>query len=447
MATTYVSFTVTATGGSGSVTNPDFSYAGISLLTSSTLNDIDQLVVFQNSVALTPTTDYTVNEGTSVVTISSTIASGDNITIERVTAIESPLVVYVNNALIDKDNLNDSVQQLLYRLQEISNDVLNTITLDITTTPNCWDAQDKKICNLASGTLSTDAVNLGQVTALISGSDPMDVSDALYADANGDNSTTDFVPQTDGGAFFPTTDVNANKIIVTIDGVVQRPGVDYSYTLNASSRPQVSFLTGAPPTGSGNVQFRTFQGVVTSTYAAASLDGSVIVDGTLDGDALIDGSVDGDKLTNGTVPISKLEFADTAEANRFIVVDASEVASLTQITHDNITHTGSGTRTDITDTEITEEVSTSQSMSGGGYTWTNSGSKTLFVTTTWRAQHAAGTVRLQPSGGAEKVLYIWQAPGGAIQDMHGSFFVPPGASVNFYGGTGDVVKQITSQEI
>lgn len=129
MATTYVTYTVN----SGHVSTPEFSYAAISLLTSSTLNEIDQLVVKRNGTALTPTTDYTVDPALDIVTISATIAVGETILIERVTGVDNPLVTFVNNALIDKDNLNDAVQQLLFRLQELTNDSENTITLTVPT--------------------------------------------------------------------------------------------------------------------------------------------------------------------------------------------------------------------------------------------------------------------------------------------------------------------------
>jgi hypothetical protein len=399
------------------------------------------LVVKLNGSTLTITTDYTVNTGTDVITLIPTLTVGDVVYIDRVTDIDEALVTYTNNALIEADDLNTSHGQLLHRLQEIENDTANTIRLDVSVNPTCWDAQSKRICNLANGTASTDAVNLGQVTALISGADPMDVSDASFATANGDGSETEFVPQTDGGDYFPTTDVSDSKIIVAIDGILQKPGVDYEYVLNTASRPQVNFLTGAPPAGTGNIQFRTFQGVVTTTYDAATLDGSVIIDGTLDGDALIDDSVDGGVLEDGTVELDKLT-AGSGAADRFAVFNASGVPTARVLTASDIP------TADITNSELTEVVTSATAIHTTPYTYTNNTGGRVFLCASLTTFQGGGNVQMTPDGGSAVTMGTWNNSGGSLDNLSFSFFVPADAEVTFTGsGSSDSLRRLTVQEV
>jgi hypothetical protein len=269
----------------------------------------------------------------------------------------------------------------------------------------------------------------------------MDVSDASFATANGDGSETEFVPQTDGGDYFPTTDVSDSKIIVAIDGILQKPGVDYEYVLNTASRPQVNFLTGAPPAGTGNIQFRTFQGVVTTTYDAATLDGSVIIDGTLDGDALIDDSVDGGVLEDGTVELDKLT-AGSGAADRFAVFNASGVPTARVLTASDIP------TADITNSELTEVVTSATAIHTTPYTYTNNTGGRVFLCASLTTFQGGGNVQMTPDGGSAVTMGTWNNSGGSLDNLSFSFFVPADAEVTFTGsGSSDSLRRLTVQEV
>lgn len=423
-----------------------FAYGTIGLIDALNITHADQLVVELNGTALTFSTDYTIDEGAEEVTVTTTLTTGDIILIKRETKNDEAYVDFANNAAIDADDLDANNFQLLYLIQELLSQTGDAITLSLGMVPPCWDAENYRICNLGSATASTDAVNYGQVLALIAGGDVADIGEGLYAEANGDGSTTAFVPQTSGGDYFPTTDIAASKIFVTIDGIIQRPGVDYTYTLNGSNRPQVDFIIGAPPTGTGNIQFRVIPGVVTTTYAAATLDGDVIINGTLDGDALVDGSVSGTKLEDGTVTLAKLT-AGSGVDKRFVVFNTSGVGTARTITNADVTHTGASGRTDITNSQITEVVTSATAIHTTPYTYTNSGSTTLFLCASITTFQGGGSVTMTPDGGSAVVMGTWTNSGGSVNNPSFSFPVPPDATVTFTGsGSSDSLRRLTVVE-
>ena len=432
MATTQKQYVVT------SAATKTYAYGDIPTWDGTTIDDEDLLQVFVNGSVITLTTHYTVDDVNENVVFENDypLAVGDVIVIKRVTDIDTPYVDFVNNSTIESADLDLAIGQNRFKIQELDTDLSNVLGLD--TVNDCWDAESKKICNLASGTTSTDAVNLGQVTALIAGGDPMNVGDGIYAEADGDGSTTLF-PLTD----FPTTDVNAEKLGVYIDGVKQRPVADYSYALSASSVPTVTFVT-APPTGTNNIQFVSIPGVVTTTYAAASLDGDVIIDNTLDGAAVVDGTLDGDALIDKSVDVDKLDVGAGAD-DRFIVFNAAGDGTAQTITFDEITKTGPSIRTDITATELVEDTTVAENLSGAP-TYTNSGSTTVFMVASVRAQTYGGTVTLTLDGESPVTMFSWTAPGGVVQDIPISFFVPPNAVVTF-SSTGGTLQRIITQEV
>lgn len=430
MATTYVTYTVN----SGHVSTPEFSYAAIPLLTSSTLNESDQLVVKLNGVALTLTTDYTVDAALDIVTISATIAEGDVVLIERDTDIETAIVTYVNNALLDKDNLNDSVQQLLYKLQELENETTNTIRLDISN--DCWDGQGKKACNFAVAVDSTDLPNLGQVVALVAGGTPMETGQGLYDEQDGTGVKTIYEPLN-----FPTTDINDAKIFVTIDGITQRPTTDYSYTL-VDGTPTVTFTT-APPSGTDNVQFRVMPGVVTTTYEEETLDGDVIIENTLNGNRLEDGTVDGDALVDQSVDVDKLD-GGAGAANRVPVINALGATTARELTLSDIDLSAGGSA--IPETFTTTSVTTGGSappQALGTWTWTNSTGSSVFAVIHTQTQNGSGSITLDGT-----LISNVGNSGSGLSYQTISFFVPAGGVIASTGtGSTRNVLGFTYQEV
>ena len=421
----------------------EYYYSDISTWDGTTIADEDLLQVYDNSTLLTLTTHYTVDPDTHTVNLNPayTITAGDRITIRRVTDIDTPYVDFENNSGIDASHLDLAIGQNRFKLQEPDTGLTNTLGLD--TINDCWDAESKQICNLASATSSTDAVNYGQVVSLISGGDPMDTGVGIYAEADGTGAETIFELPT-----FPTTDVNAKKLIVTIDGIKQRPDVDYEYYLDAST-PTARFLIEAPPLGTGNIQFHTLPGVVTSTYGAESIDGSSIVVNTLDGDRVINATLDGDALIDGSTPVTKLEAAEGSD-DRAILFNAAGTPSIQTLTNDEITHTGAGGRTDIGEAQVVEVLTTpvAFNVAGSSYSWTNSGSTTVFVCSSWRVLYNSGTVGMFNSDWADEIkLFSWNAENGVWRDMHCSFFLPPGATAAWRGAGQNTMERIVTQEV
>lgn len=312
MATTSVKFTVTATGGSGSVTNPDFSYASIATRSTTTVNDIDELVVSLNGAALTASTDYTVDEGDEEVTISATLAEGDVVLIERVTDIDTPAVSWTNNALIDKDNLNDADEQLLFKLQELENDTDNTITLDLTN--DCWDLQGKRACNGSAATGSSDLATLGQVENLIQGAETAEIDNITQWDFTGDGSTTDFVLSS-----APSGLTDENQLLVFVEGILQRRA-NYSLTVVGSTKTLV-FSTA--PVNTARIIVVTVQGIVSAILASDTVDGSSIV--------------------ADSIGLAALNFG-SGSAGRILIVDASGNPAVSVPVHTDISDFGVGVR-------------------------------------------------------------------------------------------------------
>lgn len=440
-ATTRVVTTVT------NASTKTYSYSGIDLLDDAVATLTDQIDVYLTpantgiQVQLTAATEYTyatlpTKEITLIGARATNLAVGDIITIKRSTKDDERYTDFTDLGFLRSEDVNTNGDQLLFLIQEARTDVQDALvkTDDLTK----WQGEGLPSTNCGNATSSTGWATLGQVVALISGGDPMDVGEGLYDEQSGDNSTTAFnLPD------FPTTDISDAKIIVDISGVLQRPGIDYEYVLNGDSVPTVNFLLGAPPTGTNNVHFRVLPGVVTTTYAAATLDGDVIISNTLNGNAVIDATLDGDALIDSSVPLTKLEFADTAEANRFIVVNASEVPSLQQITFLNITTTGPSLRTDIGNDEI--DVSAPGTNLSTTPTYTNSHDTTQIVLAHIRVQSTAGSITLTPDGGSAETVFAWASPGGAVQDIPITIPVPP-AGVLTFTSTGGTLQRIVEVE-
>lgn len=422
MATTQVQYTISGptdkTHAYGSIEMPP---DGLSIV------DSDLLQVFIGSTLLTLTTDYTVDSVNEVVIIDAgyTVSSGDIITIKRVTEILTPYVDFTNNTTVDAEEVDLALLQLRFKLQEVETETENILSLD--TVNDCWDADGKRICNVAVATSSTDATNLGQVVALIGGGDVSTTADGIAELASGDGSTTVFSLTS-----LPTTDINREKLLVYIDGVKQAYNT-YTYTL-VSGVPTCTFVDGAPPTGTENIEFIILPGVVTTTYNAETLDGDVIIENTLNGNRLEDGTVDGDALVAQSVDISKLD-AGTGVDNRVVIFDTLGAGTARQLNIGDIdTSSGTGSMPDSFTTTVESgfPVGSASSLS-----WTNSSSKTVFAIFTVSAQNEICELMLDGTS-----MGIHGNTGSGLGYAVFSFFVPAGSTVTG-SGTGEVQSLVT----
>lgn len=389
--------------------------------------DSDLLQVYVNSDLLTLTTDYTVDSGNEDVIIDAgyTLATGAIITLKRVTDIEEPYVDFTNNTATDAEEVDLVLLQLRFRLQELETETEQVLRLD--TVSDCWDAEGKRICNVANATMSTDATPLGQVVALIGGGDVASTTDGIAVLEDGDGSTTVF-----SLSDLPTTDINRQKLLVYIDGVKQAYNT-YTYTL-VSGVPTCTFVDGAPATGTDNIEFIILPGIVTTTYAAETLDGDVIIENTLNGNRLEDATVDGDALVDNSVDVDKLD-AGAGVDDRVAVFAADGTASARLLNLSDLDNSVAGNSMPDSFTTAVEggfPVTTASSLS-----WTNSTGSTVYIIITVSAQNETCEILLDGT-----TIGIHGNTGSGLGYTTFSFFVPAGGVVTG-SGTGEVNSLVT----
>lgn len=289
-----------------------YSYAGIATWDGTTINDSDLLDVYYNSTLLTLTTHYTVDTGTDEIVLEAGFTTVLNaiITIKRVTDIDTAYVDFTNNSTIEAADLDLAVGQNRYKLQELETDLTNTLNLD--TVNDCWDAESKRICNVATGTASTDVVTLGQVQNLIAGVDTADIDNITRWEFTGDGTTTAFTLPT------PPSGLNSGEqALVFVDGVIQRPTDNYS--IATTTNTVCTFVTA--PVLNARIQIITVEGIVASSLAP--------------------GYVDSDAIANDAVTTDKINVGLGAD-KRLLVFDINGDGTARVLTHADISDFDAG---------------------------------------------------------------------------------------------------------
>lgn len=309
--TTQIVYTISGTS------DRNHAYGTIETFDDTSINDSDILQVSLNGSILTLITHYTVDDGVAkeiVLDPALTIAADDTLVILRVTDIDDTIVDYTNNSVIDADDLNLSNDQLLFAIQELNTDSDNSLQYDVV--EDCYDALNRRICKLASGTSSSDAVNLGQVQNLIAGTDTAAVDDIVRWNFTGDGTTTVFTLTSPT----PPAGLNlATQVMVYVDGVFQLPTTNY--TLTAGGTTVVTFTTA--PLNTTVIQVLTVEGIVAVTFP----------DGSIDGDAIADNSITNDHINVGV-----------GDADRFNVYDINGDPVARVIVHDDMSDFDTGVR-------------------------------------------------------------------------------------------------------
>ncbi len=98
----------------------------------------------------------------NVITVSPALAVGASVRIERITDLATAKVVYSNGAPVTGGQLNSTVNQLLYGMQEANDVAGRALSPDAA---GVWDAENARIKNLATPTLATDAATKAYVDA------------------------------------------------------------------------------------------------------------------------------------------------------------------------------------------------------------------------------------------------------------------------------------------
>jgi len=176
------------------------------------------------------TTAFSVNTSTNILTLNVAAVGGEKIRVFRQTpgraTGDSDLIVdFQDGSVLTESDLDTSQKQLLYLAQEAQETGQAALPVDAF---GNYDANFKRITNLASAEDDNDAVRKSYVDAL-----------ALYGQAASDPQTwtvlgNEFTGNT-GDITYVMGDpepfsTNDNLFIVALDGYLQRPGVDFTIT-------------------------------------------------------------------------------------------------------------------------------------------------------------------------------------------------------------------------
>lgn len=297
-----------------------YAYGDIATFDGTSISDDSVLSVFLNGAELFLTTHYTVDDVADEVVLEASLdlTIGDSLIIRRTTDITAPFVDFINNSIIEASDLDLAVLQLLYAIQELTTDADNSLKYDVVN--DCYDALNRRICNLGPATGSTDAVNLGQVQNLLAGVDTAEIDNLVRWSFVGDGSTTEFTLTSP-----PSGLMDASQVIVSVDGVVQLPTTNYTVTKSGTT---VVTFTGEAPANTAIIQIITANGIVSVTFP----------DNSIAGTALEDDAVGVDKINVGL-----------GVADRFLVFDINGDPTAQTIDHTLISDFDTGVRTNRLD--------------------------------------------------------------------------------------------------
>jgi hypothetical protein len=292
--------------GDGSTT--DFSLAGID----GWLNDGFIEVYLDGTLQ---TTGYSINlvSGTWKVQFTTAPATSVKITLKRntpstIAGFKSDVVDFVDGSVLTAAALDRAIEGLVHISQESQDASENTIALNNAQTG--WDAQGKRVVNMADGLDSSDAVSMGQFTVA-----------TLFGGAV-------TVPQTwsitgTGGTTYSLTNpaplnTESSMFLVEFGGVIQAPS---TYTITSNS---IVFSTGK----TGAISVRNF-GVARNLIASTA----IIEDGSITTAKIVDDAVTFAKMQNlsadkiiGTVSAGSPQEITMTGFGRSLVDDASPTA-------------------------------------------------------------------------------------------------------------------------
>ena len=222
MANTYVDYTASAS-------QTDFAFSFPYLEDTHVVVEID-------GVDKTITTDFTI-PSVGLVRLNSGATAGQAVRVKRISDFATDLVNFVNGSVLNEADLDRAYQHNRYLNEEAAEG--NDASMQIVGGGTDFNANNKKIVNLASPTASNDATNKDYVDTkfALSGNSLNGFSKSTHT---GDNTETEFTLS------FTAQIVTPEAYRVTIDGVVQTPTTAYS--INTSTN-KIAF-TSAPPTSS-----------------------------------------------------------------------------------------------------------------------------------------------------------------------------------------------------
>ena len=270
MAYSYVEYVGTA----GGTTGP-FSYGSVALLDADTESISTQIKVYKNGTLLTLTTDYTINTINENVTTIVAVFNTDVLRVVRETKSDARYVDYIDSTNVTAELLDLDSNQLFYLIQETKDLTTDALTKGV---DGQWNAQGRRIGNMASAVNGTDAVTLNQLNAAVVGALPATLSGIGTLIYSGNGITTNFALP---AAISTITD--ASDVEVYINGLRQRPTTHYTIV---SGSVQITPAPGA----NDRIMLAYPEGTVSAMLTANSVTTTSIQD-----DAVTPA-----KLSNGT---------------------------------------------------------------------------------------------------------------------------------------------------
>lgn len=268
----------------GTGTLGPFQYSSIQMLPETTEPSSSQLVVYRNGVALTHSTDYTINTGTKQVTLvgpaQPVLLSSEVLRIARSTRKDGRYVDYVDSTNVTSDLLDLDSNQIFFLAQEaidVQNDAM------VRNTSGQWEARGYRITNVGAGSNGTDAVNLNQLQAAVVGALPATLSGQGVGSFTGDGSTSVFALPAAISTITDTSDVS-----VYVNGIRQRPTTDYTI-----SSGNITFIP--TPANGDNLLLSWPEGVISGIITANSVNTAALQDDAVT-PAKIDNGTDGQIL-------------------------------------------------------------------------------------------------------------------------------------------------------
>ena len=196
-----------------------FSYSNIDVLGAGADPVSEQLDVYLNDALLVLTLDYTINTGAETITLTSRVtsgmATGSVIVIQRSTKLNDRYVDWTNNAGIDETDLDLEGDQHLFIEQELSDELDLTMKKNVSET--YWDGQFLPSVNCSPATDGSGWTTLNQVQNLLAGGETASLGEFNDWCFEGNGTNDDFLLS---GAASNTT---VENLMVSINGVTLCP--------------------------------------------------------------------------------------------------------------------------------------------------------------------------------------------------------------------------------
>jgi len=304
-------------------------------------------------VKKTSVTDYAIsgNSGAATLTFTSALSNGDKVLIKRVTDVSAATNTFNAGSTITAKDLNDSFNQLRYRVEELPNVTSTALTNgdkgDITVSGNNWTIDDdvvtgSKLSNNIdiAGTLDVTSAAKFDSTVEVDGTTQLDGATTINSTStlNGATIVTDdlnvkadnktFTVETAGGVdkFTVDTDTGNTAIAGTL-GVTGATGVDGDFDVNTNK-----FNVTA---SSGNTTVAGTLGVTGITTLTGALAANAGI--TVDTDKFTVADSTGDTSVAGTLGVTGV----TTLGPLVLSVTAKDITGLTTLALHATDNTGS----------------------------------------------------------------------------------------------------------